>query len=220
MEMRVRTGLEIMKCLKRVELPALESLFQQGDEVCGLFILAHGSISLCELRSKQVRARIGSPLPVSPHGKQPCSPTPDTLTSMRTQSSFSTDVKVVEEPGVLVGNADLADRLLNASLPTNSGFPADFCYEVTAIANTDSKVLYLSREDYLRCVQDNPSRLMQEKLEIIETIPLFCKARSTLGKQALEFIASSITIQSYPAHTKVAYKGEEARLCILLRGLC
>jgi CRP-like cAMP-binding protein len=212
-----------MKCLKRVELPARESLFHQGEEACGLFILAYGSISLCEMHSKQVRARIGSPLPILHHGKMPNSPTDnlkDSLKSMRNQSSFSADVKVVEEPGALVGNADLADRLLNASSPTNRGSPRDFCYEFTAIANTESKVLYLSREDYLRCVQDNPSRLMQEKLEIMETIPLFCKARSTLSKQAQEFIASAMTMQSYPARTKVAYKGEEARLCILLRGLC
>jgi CRP-like cAMP-binding protein len=209
-----------MKCLKRVELPAQESLFHEGEEACGLFILAHGSISLFRKHSQQVRARIGSPLPILQHGKMPGSPTDnlrDSFKSMRNQSSFSA---LVEEPGALVGNADLADRLVNASSPTNWGSPRNFCYEFTAIANTDSKVLYLSREDYLRCVQENPSRLMQEKLEIMETIPLFCKARSTLSKQALEFIASAMTMQSYPAHTKVAFKGEEARLCILLRGLC
>ena len=222
-----RTGLALMKCLKRAELAAGESLFHQGEEAHGLFVLVHGSISLYSMHSRQGE-EIGDHLPILRHGKTPGSPT-DTgnarqphghLKAMHQVRSFATKMEVLEEPGALVGSPHLADSLLSASSPTSLGSPRGFCNGCTATANVDSKLFHLSKEDYLRCVQDNPTRLMQEKLEMMETIPLFCKARSTLSKQILESIASAMSMQSFPAHTTIASQGDEARLCILIRGLC
>ena len=113
-----------------------------------------------------------------------------------------------------MGEPDLSDP----SSQNAAGSSANACHQFTAVAEADSKLFHLSKQHYLCHIHSNPARLLQEKMELIDRIPLFAKASATLGRQALESIASTMSIQRYPAHAVVGTKGHEARLFIIIRG--
>jgi len=217
-----RTGMGIVKCLTRVDIPARGSLFHEGEEAQGMFFLVEGSVALFQLREDDDRVEDAcvesSADSHSPDGKSKNSEAWKSLVGAgggHVHKSYMNKVKVLEDFGEVVGESDLSDYQMRPSSPTSPASPVNVCHRFTAVAETDAKLFHLSKQDYLRNIHANTARLLHEKLEMIERIPLFAK---TLSRQALESIAMSISIRKFPAHAVVGAKGDEARLFIILRG--
>ena len=221
------TATSLLKCLKRAEFQAQERLFHQGEEVGGAFFLVQGRISLHRNRDVEQQE--------AHSGWEQCVATQLTLEQdkfahikekkLGTAPTYTYTVKVgeVHELGSLVGENYLEGALFNSP-----GLSVGVFHAHTAIAETEAKLLYLDKGNYRKVMMQRPVRgQMRERIEIIERIPLFAnlvriklndRKEAEYRRNALEFIAGAITAQHFSARTTIAQRGDNARLCIILRG--
>ena len=124
---------------------------------------------------------------------------------------------MVDDFGSMVADDSISESWLSASSPTSQS-RKNLYHRSTAVASVESTLFRLSKKDIFHHIQKNPIRILQEKMDLIECIPLFAKARAMLRKQELESIASSMLILEFPSLTTVASQGDEAQLTIIISG--